>query len=326
MMMNKVIFSLLLCLPTLAWAQTDQITALREIPDLTEYVKFFNVKKAPKGYYKATIQKQNDGGEKPYFLIHRKNLIGELGSFFLKDEDFKNDITGDAEFRRKELRHSYHTPNHPTKGGYFFRNFRDDPVYIFLDGLIYQLERRTTKEQVESGNFTIDYIYQKKSEYEKKSNQHKFMQRLKNEGICVSKAVSDRDHYALLKAYITKMKAAEETEEWTAEQKKRYEELAQREQYRRDSFLTKSIEDRKNLKFADSDDRGKDQVTVIVTGGKVCLIQGGSGRMVNSTATFDCDEDIYYGTIQDGRNCTLTKQGLAVPKGRCGQEIELSGR
>lgn len=324
--MNKFIstLSFLLLLSVVARAQTDQITALREIPDLTEYVQFFNIKKAPKGYYKGSIKKQNDGNEQSFYLIHRKNLIGEIGTFFLRDERFKNSFTGDAEFRRKESRFSYHEPNHPTKGSYFARTFGDDPVYIFLDGLIYQISYKTKKEQLESGNFKIEYVYQKKSEYEQKSNRNKLMVQLKNEGICISKAISDRDHYALLKAYIAEMKAAEETEVWTAEQKKRYEELARREQYRRDSFLTKSIEDRKNLQFASSSDRGKDKVTVVVTGRKVCLIQGGRGYMVNTRQEFDCDEDVYYGTIQDGRNCTLNKQGVAVPKGKCGQTIELN--
>lgn len=305
-------------------AQVDQLTAMKNIKDGTEFVRYYDVTKGTAGVpdgYTGKVSLQNGGTPKVFYLSHMNNIAGEIGSFRLEDEFIKEKKSNDL----------YRKPDHPTAPMLFAFPF-DAPVFIFIEDRIYEI-KKTSPAKVKSGDFKIEHVYITKESHDDKKNSVPFMKRLKsqkgketNKPLSMNKLIAEIDHYAILETYIKSMteKQKTATNSLTAEQKAKFEKMDNLYQLRRDSILKKAAEDRASLKFADSGNNNNKVIVINNTGKSVCLVQGGSSRSFTSKESFNCKEPVYYGVTTDGgRNCTSQKAGVAVQSGQCGREVIL---
>lgn len=300
-------------------AQTDQLRALKNIPDGTEFVEYWGVEKDEMGYT-GTVAKENSGEPQVFHFAHLNNVLDELGTFQLVKQMPAS----------KSHESNYYRPNHPTKPSLFAVHYKA-PVYVMLDGLIYEF-KATTKEEVLKGNFKIEHIYEPKVQSETKENQNSFMVLLKtqkksniNKPVCKSKAISDKDHYQIIKDYFAAMQPIQEeaTKNFTSAEVEKFDKIKVLEQERVDKILKKAAEDRAKYIPA-GNSSSNDKVSIVNnTGHSVCIVQGGTSKSIGSgTTKFSCNEAIYYG-VKDGNNCTSTKGGLIISSGSCGKSITL---
>jgi len=302
-----------------SFAQTDQLTALKDIQDGTEFVEYWGVQKDAAGYT-GSLQNVNSGEPKVFYLVHMNNVLNEIGTLSLETKKPSE----------KSTESNYLRPNHPTQASLFARHYKA-PSYLILGGLIYRF-KESSKEDVIKGNFKIDNIYEPKSNLDVKEKQNGFMVLLKtqkkstiNKPVCKSKLISDTDHIQVIKNYFKAMelKQTEATKNFTAEQKSKFEKIKVLEKERENKILKTAAEDRAKYIPKGKND-SDDKITLINnTGRSICIVQGGSSKSVGSgTTKFSCSDDIYYG-VMNGNNCSSTKGNLIVSKGSCGKTITL---
>lgn len=307
-MIRNIVFSLLCCLPTLIWAQVDQLTAMQNIPHGTEYVCYYSVDEVKDGLYSGTAK------EATYYFSHLNNELGKTNGFIIQNKFYKDKDT--PNWTRKD---------HYTRPAFIYTAM-NGVRHMILGDVIYEFEPVRGEDNLrKKDNLKIKYVYVPKSIAESKADKNKMIYMLKNGGLSKSRTVSDTDHEEAIREYLEAMDKIQKETVYSAAEIAEMEKLGQTRGTNEAARLRQVAKDLEETHS--SPDANQDKVTVRVSGGKVCLVQGGSSYTVNSSQTFDCDEDVYYGTFQDGgRNCTSTKQGLAIPKGKCGQEIQLTGR
>lgn len=163
-------------------AQIDQLTALKNIPEKTEFVE-------------CSIDWASDGKmivypkSMPKILSYKNNDIGETASFYLNQNYIAN----------KEAEPAQPRPNHPMKPSLFYSTFTGVGKVI-MGSMIYEFKRNKL-ENILDGNFKIAAIYEVKSEDKKE-----LKMQLKGK----STNLTTIDHNKVLKEYFSEMKKVQE--------------------------------------------------------------------------------------------------------------------
>jgi len=302
--MNKIILIILsITLSTaILYAQVDQLTALKSIAEKTEFVQC-NIDYTSDGklllYPKSTL----------VLLSYKHNDIGKIGSFFLNKDYIANKKSEPAQVR----------PDHPTKPAIFYSTFTG-VGQVIIGNIVYTF-KRNKKENILNGKFTVEKIYEVKSQ-DKKTQKGQLKGKSAN--------IKGVDHSKILKDYFVAMKKIQENASNTMS-----------ESDKKEAALAKQIQEEKERErmgkvSADFNKAKQASATKVAlkntTSKNICIVKVAnngdkSGYTVHSNNhdAFPCNASYYYALDKHGFCGTDESLGtLIVNKDSgCNQTIEL---
>jgi len=283
-------------------AQTDQITALKNISEKTEFVQ-------------CTIDWTSDGSIITYpkselkVLSYKNNDIGETGSFYLSK----------SYIAKKEADPAQQRPNHPTKPSIFYSSFTGIGSVI-IGTTVYEFKRNKL-ENLQNGNFTIKNIYEVASDDSKV---------LKKQLKGKSSNLLEADHNKLVKEYILAMKAIQND----ASNNMSDEEMKKAAKAKR---IQEEKERKRMVKVSADFNAGKEATPVKVafknnTAKNICIVEVKSNKDVtthtvkaNDQDAWGCSSTYFYATDKYGY-CNTTEDfswnsPIVSPQEGCNQTI-----
>lgn len=294
--MKKVTFAFLCILFSVGtYAQVDQLTVLKNIPEKTEFVK-------------CEVDWTSEGKLITYpqtplkILSYKNDDIGNLGSFYLDDNYISKKDADPAQPR----------PNHPTKPSVFYSTFTGTGSVI-IGSFIYELKRNKL-DNIVNGNFKISAIYEIKSQ---DSKEHK--KQLKGK----STKLHSTDHYKVIKDYLSSMKVIQEkaSSNMSDEDKKKAE-LTKQAQIEKEKNRMKTVtEDFNKAKQASPTKVAVKNNTTH----SICIVVDNMGYSLKAgeQMSFPCNKYIYYGA-SNGEYCSDEKGEIIVTKNSsCNKVITL---
>lgn len=270
-------------------SQVDQLTALKNLPEKTEFVK-------------CQVSWSSDGKMNVYpksafqVLSYKHNDIGKVGSFYLSEEYISNKEADPAQPR----------PNHPTKPSVFYSTFTGVGKVILGD-FVYEFKRNKL-ENILNGNFKIVTIYEVKSEDKK-------LQKAQLKG--KSANLKSIDHKKLLKDYFSAMKKVQENasanmsdeDKKEAEEAKRIQEEKERARMQRVSADFNKGKSASPVKVAFKNTSSK----------KICIVEVKSNGDVsthsihaNDQDAWSCSSSYYYALDKNGYCGTSEARGALI--------------
>lgn len=303
--MNKIVLTFLsIILSTVfIYAQVDQLTALKNIAEKTEFIQY-RISYASDG--KLVISPQST----LVVLSYKHNDIGKVGSFYLNE----------SYIAKKEPDPAQGRPDHPTKPAIFFSTFTGVGDVI-IGNLVYSF-KRNKKENILNGDFKIEKIYEVKSQDKKI-----YKGQLKGK----SESIKGIDHSKIVKDYFVAMKKIQENASNTMSDADKEE-----------AALAKKIQEEKEkermVKVSADFDKGKQASPTKValkntTSKNICIVKVDSNGdkstytiHSNNHDAFPCNASYYYAIDKNGYCGGDNKSlgALIVNKdSACNQTIEL---
>jgi len=278
-------------------AQVDQLTALKNIAEKTEFV-------AIKLDWGSDGKMYTYPQSKLRVLSYKNDDIGNTGSFYLNE----------SYIARKDADPAQERPNHPSKPSIFYSTFTGTGS-IIIGQMVYVLERNKLKNILD-GDFKIAAFYEIKSQDKKE-----YKKQLKGR----STNLLTIDHNKVLKEYFAAMKKIQENASKNmSEADKEDAEATKRIQEEKEKSRMQVVANDWEKSHTKDGKEGANQIIIVNdTGHGVCVVQGGSSTTLSSGRNkFSCNDNIYYGVMK-GSTCTTSKGNLLVGKDSCGKTITL---
>lgn len=201
--MKKGIIAIFTLISMSISAQQNQLDALRDFGEGSEFKAYYAIKKAGDKYTAAALDSK-------YKLEFINNMHDKLSTFQLVYADDGKVVINSG--------FGWIFPNHYTKPSLFVAD--NGTAYLALEGVLYSLKGLKSAEKTD--DFTIEKIYisTAKKEAAKKMSMKEKLAALKA-GASLPSEISDRDHHAIIKDYLASMLPIqkEATTKFTADEK-----------------------------------------------------------------------------------------------------------